>query len=128
MSADPNAPVLEAIAALRRDLGDLRADGLATRTAIMDRIDRLQGAIAQLRADSMVNWSTADAAMRRVRGNQDEAREVYDLAQPGGEPSRYRVERRASMHGLVPAPRDRRPAARASGCCVDGPLRRKGDV
>ncbi|MBV9747926.1 MAG: hypothetical protein JO157_03835 [Acetobacteraceae bacterium] len=72
MADEASKAVLDAIAVLHADMH-------AGQAGIMDRIDRLQGTVEQLRADSMVNWSTTDTALRRVRTNQDEARETYDL-------------------------------------------------
>lgn len=64
---------------LEADVASVKADAHATRSAIMDRIDRLQNTIDQLRSEMTVNWAMADTAIKKARGNQDEVREVYDL-------------------------------------------------
>ena len=64
---------------LEIEVASLRSDLYSTRSAIMDRIDRVQGTVDQLRSEMTVNWATADNAIRKARVNQDEVREVYDL-------------------------------------------------
>jgi len=104
MVEEANRAVLDAIAALRTEMAaenattraaitdmqaavtdmraaimDTRAAVTETRVAVMDRIDRLQGVVEQLRTEMTVNWATADTAIRRVRGAEDEARGLYEL-------------------------------------------------
>ena len=97
MVEEANKAVLNAIAALRTEMAaenattraavtnmqaaimDTRAAVTDTRVAVMDRIDRLQGVVEQLRTEMTVNWATADTAIRRVRGAEDEARGLYEL-------------------------------------------------
>jgi chromosome segregation ATPase len=67
------------IGALRSEIGTLRSEHVETRTAIMGRVDRVQESVEQLRNEMKVNWATADTAIRRVRGAEDEARGLYDL-------------------------------------------------
>ena len=71
--------VVAEIGRLWGEIGALRSENVATRTAIMDRIDRVQDAVEQLRNEMKVNWATADTAIRRIRGAEDEARGLYDL-------------------------------------------------
>jgi hypothetical protein len=83
MVEEANRAVLDAIAALRTEMAaenaTTRAAVTETRVAVMDRIDRLQGVVEQLRTEMTVNWATADTAIRRVRGAEDEARGLYEL-------------------------------------------------
>jgi chromosome segregation ATPase len=66
--------LLKDFADLRKDVdklqigqSELRAQILQTRSQIMDRIDRQQAELERMRDDIRVTWSTADAAIDRVK-------------------------------------------------------------
>ena len=72
--------ILAAIADIRReqrlDLADLRTEATTFRTQVMDRFDRIEGRLTELRDDVTVNMGAASTALRQHK----EARtEVLDL-------------------------------------------------
>lgn len=60
-------------------LGALETSQNAIRTAIMDRIDRVQGTIEMLRDDSRVNWQTADVSLSNSRNLRGEVETLLGL-------------------------------------------------
>lgn len=67
---------------LEAEVASLKAEAHATRSTIMDRIDRMQNAIDQLRADAAVDWLAADTAIKRTHRNQGAVWDIYDLVSP----------------------------------------------
>ncbi len=49
------------------------------RTQIMDRIDRLQGAVEGLRDDSRVNWATAENAVDKTKALRIDVDGLHDI-------------------------------------------------
>jgi hypothetical protein len=80
MSDDPADRILAAIAAVREEVGQLRA-GMATREGLaqlhadlMERLGRLQEDLTRRLDTEIVNYGAAEQAERIARGASDEAR------------------------------------------------------
>ena len=67
-------PVLTALARLEAGQAALRADLLAARADLMERMDRLQNAILAMQDDITVNFGRADRTGHIARGASDEVR------------------------------------------------------
>ena len=75
MSEDP---IIAALARLEAGQAVLREELAATRTALMDRIDRVQHSVDLLRDDIVVNYGAADRTERIAKGASDETRALAD--------------------------------------------------
>jgi hypothetical protein len=75
---DDLAAMRDDLFAMRGNQASMRDDLIAVRTALMDRIDRVQHAVDLLRDDIVVNYGAASRTERIAKGASDETRALAD--------------------------------------------------
>ena len=79
MSGDDTQRILAALERLEAKQDKMGTDIMATRTAIMDRIDRLQHKVDQTHDDIAVNFGNTDRVERIARGAVDDMRNTTEI-------------------------------------------------
>lgn len=79
MSGDDTQRILAALERLETKQDKMGTDMMATRTAIMDRIDRLQHKADQTHDDIAVNFGNTDRVERIARGAVDDTRTTSEI-------------------------------------------------